>query len=401
MAAIMRAREIEERLFHFRTSGVGHKSLGHQTLAKKYVEHLVARVNAGEISPKTKQRYESALQHFLSFIAQHEIERLYPIVTKIDQQFVLLFRASLSQCQVSPNGHPNSRKQVLQSVSYVLSVVRGMFKWAANHDEGQLLPCGFQNPFQNLKSRDERRTRDLFGEPDITIQMATEFLEQCDPFQLRLFAPMLLFGLRASEPCTILRDDVDSEWFKVIGRPEIGYDTKGLRDKRFPVTPALHQLLFSDLDASGCLLYSRRNFTSKNPEVISSEDLINAFEKSCQQERASTKGEQELIRLQLMTSLGGINYDQIDREFRKIAKQLNWPLSATLKDFRHLFSTALENAGVPLFYRRYFMGQSPGRSAITVYTHLNELREQYQRAASTQLASLYTVLEARSPARPR
>ena len=74
-----------------------------------------------------------------------------------------------------------------------------------------------------------------------------------------------------------------------------------------------------------------------------------------------------------------LGYDHIQHEFQKISRSLQWPNSATLKDFRHLFSSCLENAGVPEFYRRYFMGHSPGRAPITTYTHLSQLHEQYDR----------------------
>jgi hypothetical protein len=39
-----------------------------------------------------------------------------------------------------------------------------------------------------------------FGDPDITIEMATKFLEECDAYQFRLFTPLLFFGMRAAEP---------------------------------------------------------------------------------------------------------------------------------------------------------------------------------------------------------
>ena len=57
--------------------------------------------------------------------------------------------------------------------------------------------------------------------------------------------------------------------------------------------------------------------------------------------------------------------------------------------------SSLENAGVPLFYRRYLMGQSPGTSPVTTYTHLNQLREQHQRAVGSTLAPLYQAFQER------
>lgn len=45
------------------------------------------------------------------------------------------------------------------------------------------------------------------------------------------------------------------------------------------------------------------------------------------------------------------------------------------------------------FYRRYLMGQSPGKSPIVVYTHLNELRQQYQRAVERSLGQIRPAVE--------
>jgi len=68
-------------------------------------------------------------------------------------------------------------------------------------------------------------------------------------------------------------------------------------------------------------------------------------------------------------------------------------VQATLKDFRHLFNTSMQNAGMPEFYRRYLLGQSPGRSALVNYTHLNDLRNQYERAVNTAYRPLLITLD--------
>ena len=97
-----------------------------------------------------------------------------------------------------------------------------------------------------------------------------------------------------------------------------------------------------------------------------------------------------------MREAGALTYDDIDKPFRRIARALKWPKESTLKDFRHLFCTTMENAGMPEFYRRYLMGHSPGRSAITNYTHLNELHEQYTGAVQRKWRELIDALWARA-----
>ncbi|NES72849.1 MAG: hypothetical protein F6K24_50470, partial [Okeania sp. SIO2D1] len=69
-----------------------------------------------------------------------------------------------------------------------------------------------------------------------------------------------------------------------------------------------------------------------------------------------------------------------------------WPAAATLKDFRHLFATEMQNAGMPEHYRRYLMGHSPGRSAVLNYSHLNEVREQYERAVDLRLRPIVEAI---------
>jgi hypothetical protein len=78
-----------------------------------------------------------------------------------------------------------------------------------------------------------------------------------------------------------------------------------------------------------------------------------------------------------------------------LARRLGWPPQATLKDLRHLFATTLNNAALPESYRRYLMGQSPGKAALVAYTHLNELRQHFTAAAGRVRQSLLTALTQR------
>ena len=226
--------------------------------------------------------------------------------------------------------------------------------------------------------------------PDVTVDMAVQFLTICDPFQLRLFAPLILYGLRASEPCLIFREDLPEGWLHVLGHPEIGYDTKGLCDKRLPLIDPLPQLLQdSDHSPVSPLLFPRRAvWECKEIPLLgrySFEELIAEYQLRIRKNRKGDSAFNDRIQRQIVQDAGGMEYDHVQGEFLRLTKQLNWPKKATLKDFRHLFSTSLENAGVPLFYRRYLMGQSPGKSAIVTYTHINELRQQYQRAVNRSL----------------
>jgi hypothetical protein len=63
---------------------------------------------------------------------------------------------------------------------------------------------------------------------------------------------------------------------------------------------------------------------------------------------------------------------------------------------RHLFLTCLENAAVPEYYRRYLAGHAPGKAAIATYTHLDQLKIQFQRALDQDLAPLVAAVKRRA-----
>lgn len=140
----------------------------------------------------------------------------------------------------------------------------------------------------------------------------------------------------------------------------------------------------------------------ERPRLLGSsrEQLREEFERRCQRERVETAAERRRIRNRVFHEAGGLDYDRVQHEFNTIAKQLDWPPEATLKDFRHLFSTSMQNAGMPEYYRKYLMGHSPGKAAITTYTHLNELHQRYAEAAHRVFRPLIDVLDTRGGGLP-
>jgi integrase len=112
--------------------------------------------------------------------------------------------------------------------------------------------------------------------------------------------------------------------------------------------------------------------------------LVREFQERCKAAAIRTAADRQRVRDEVLHESGGISYDHMVSEFRKVARGLGWAPSATLKDFRHLFATNLENAGMPEHYRKYLMGQSPGRAAIITYTHLNQIRQRFEEAVERQ-----------------
>ena len=281
---------------------------------------------------------------------------------------------------------------------YVVDVVRAMYDWGADAELGKLLPEGFRNPFLRRGRNVSTTAVVSIGEPDITVDMAIAFLEACDVYQLRLFALLTIYGLRASEPCLLFHEHLHADWVNVCCLPELAYFTKGRRDKRLPMIPCLGTLLRTttvDPPPAG-LIYLRRGGmaeTSSTPLVGASlKTLATEFQRRCAATGVRTATDRHQVRDQLLHEARAINYDHIVGEFTKIAGSLRWPRSATVKDFRHLFATCLENAGMPEHYRKYLMGQSPGRAAIVTYTHLNEIRQRFDEAVRKTLHPVIDVI---------
>ena len=393
LEALIRTREIDDRVVNFRRSGVGRRKLSHEQVVQEFLTYQQRRADAGEIDSGTVNRYRTALGHYLKFVEEGASKK-WPTVNRINQDFVLDFATFLNQLEVSPNGHANTTKRKLRSPEFVQSVVRSMLRWAADPNGGAMLGDGFRNPFHGRMRRTDAVQADLFGEPDITLDMANKFLAECDDYQLPIFAILVFYGLRPSELSFAFREDFNDEWLSIVCRPELAYFTKGRRDKRLPMIEPLRSLLASDR-TQGLLFQNRLTARSQIEPTLLNYSLQELIVEFSQRYESANSANTSRVRDHVIRDAGGLDYDRIEHEFHKIARRLNWPRAATLKDFRHLFNTSLQNAGMPEFYRRYLLGQSPGRSALVNYTHLNDLRRQYERAIADVYSPLISTIEKR------
>jgi hypothetical protein len=220
--------------------------------------------------------------------------------------------------------------------------------------------------------------------------MAIDLLRACDAFQLPLFATLILYGLRPSELTYLFREPLGDGWVHVDCLPGLGYFTKGRLDKRFPKLSVLTSLWRWQSGQTG-LLFQRRDVENARLLNHSLAQLEKLYRDRCAA-AAPSASERESIRDQVLHQAGALDYDRLQHEFARLATRLGWPRAATLKDLRHLFSTSLENAGVPEFYRKYLMGHSLGRAPNVGYTHLNALRQQYQRAIDTEFQPIVEAI---------
>ncbi len=401
LTALGRAREIDERLEHFRSAGVGMPNTSHDELVARYLADLDCRIEAGEIDLATSRRYRSALQHYLDFVGEPDLRRRYRQVNSVDHAFQLEFAAYLNRVRSKANGVGAVGGRPLKRQDFVFDVVRSMFEWGADGQRGNLLATGFQNPFTKRRRGTRQITTDPVRPLDVTMQMAVELVAVTDRFQLGLLAPLLLYGLRPSELSWLFSEHAEQGWLRVINIPELHYTTKGRRDKRFPLVECLSAIWELNRAPSQGLVYKNdlvEKVHKPSEARLSLEALIAEYRRRCASANTGTVAQRLKIRDQLMKQAHQLNYDRIEGEFRKLARQLGWSASATLKDLRHLFSTCLENAGVPEFYRRYFMGHALGKAPIVAYTHITEekIQEHYRRALESELAPIVAAIKERA-----
>lgn len=386
IAAISVGRVVEERLENFRSAGAIGKRTGLMQVFDLYLADLQQRADAGQVATGTVRRYRSAIEHCKNFATQPRLQKNYPYAHQVDRQFQLKLACYLQQ--------PDSKLGARSSSQYVVDTCRAVFAWAADPARGNLLPQGFINPFVQQSDSATQVRNALIGEPDISIPMAADLIAACDDFQLPVFATILLYGLRPSELSFLFHELIDDQWFRVECLPELYYFTKGRRNKMFPRCQPINALLDSMGRTGPGLLFNNR-LASAQPRRTTLPQTVLEYRRRCQQARLSTATVREQLRNQVLAENGWLDYDRIEGEFRILADRLAWPRNATLKDLRHLFSTSMENAGVPEFYRKFFMGQSPGRAPIVGYTHLNRLEEQYMKLLETEFAPIVAAINER------
>jgi hypothetical protein len=123
--------------------------------------------------------------------------------------------------------------------------------------------------------------------------------------------------------------------------------------------------------------------------------LVEEYRRRCARSREVTALGRQRLRDGVLQDAGALTYDHIEGEFSKLARRLCWPATATVKDLRHLFATTMNNAAMPEGFRRYLMGQAPGRATIVAYTHLHQLLRHYKQAMHQEWPALMAAIQRR------
>lgn len=375
--ALGRARVVDERLAAMRTAGSAISPITHTDLVEAFKEDLVTRANAGEVAPATVRRFSAALDHYVRFTEQPDLGRAYRTAGGIDRAFALRFAAWLSQQIITANGSRHGTLRPMTSSGYVLDVTRAMFEWAKDPVRGKRLPADFANPFASGALQRRTVPRNPLGEPDITLEMATTLIGKCDLYQLRLIAPMVLWGLRPGELRWLFAENVESLFMRGDCIEVLDHRSKGVRNKSLPWIEPLRTLLISEGKFEG-LLFTRRQTDEIALPNASLETIAAEYRSRVTKAKSYDAASRERVRDGVMNDAGAVTYKIVVGEFTALTSSLNWPKSATLKDLRHLCQTCLDNGGLTLSERQYLLGQSMGRAAINAYLHLNKLAEHYQ-----------------------
>ncbi len=179
------------------------------------------------------------------------------------------------------------------------------------------------------------------------------------------------------------------------------YLTKGKRGKELPLIEPIRRILLPDGDPTRTgLLYRRRAVEEgrMQPPMWSAslESVIAEFQRRCSEAGAPSVPQRLSMCDQVMKDAGALGYKNVQVEFAKLARRLKWSREATLKDFRHAFATAMMNAGMPEPYRQFLMGHAQGKAAIVNYSHLNQIRAQYEAAVRCEWQELIGALAGRA-----
>ena len=144
VSAITRAREIDDRLLHYRSAGSDRgRKVSHANLVEAFQQDLVSRADAGEIDARTEARYRAALAHYLVFCSRLDVQKSCPHASKANRDFRLAFVAFLANGSDRPNGNElTTIRPMDRGGDFELDIVRAMYEWAADPDRGGLLPEG-------------------------------------------------------------------------------------------------------------------------------------------------------------------------------------------------------------------------------------------------------------------
>lgn len=396
--AIRRADEIND-IIRAGGAGVAAPVDKPETLIDRFLDNLTLRADAGEISPRTVRRYAAALEHFRAFLRAETkpAKRWLP-----NREMVLSLKRYLQGRAAGPipNAANQSKRLSQSGIGYVTATVRALVRWAIQES---LLPRIAEDAFVGLSIDKYKPMLKTWTEP-VTTEEILAMTDVADLYQLTMLSFYLFHGARVSEPCWLMIEHVDqvNGWLEYRSIEELGYRTKGRVDKRLPIPEVMMPLIKSLIaDRKGGLLLRRRSFPKsdrQNPTAGLLQMVDNVARCGSDGWRARFK-----LGYNEFRSAGGLDGDDVRREFEHLRIAAGIRRHFTPKALRHYFATALEEGGIPYFTRKYLLGHRMSSSlnqsadATSIYTHLkpNVVKTSSERLINGPMACLSKRLDER------
>jgi integrase len=399
--AVRRADEINEAMA-CGTAPHSSSRLDARSLVQRYVEHLGRRADAGDISPRTVQRYRSALGHLIAFL-EADAHAATGRQWVPNRDFVLRFRTHLHGLMIAPNGHPHSTTRPLCSrgIDYIIACVRSMTRWAAQEN---LISSQASAVFSDV-GRGHVRGPTLAALP-ISTEEIVSLIHVADLYQLVAFSFHIFHGARVAEPCWLMIEffDPDGGWIDYRCIEELGHRTKGAVDKRLPTPEAMaHAIsLLLGTRTGGPLLLQRR-FVAVASKGEGAGTALSQIKRTIHGHRPMSWTDRSRASEAMLKSIGAVDGDYIRREFKKLRLSANVRADVTPKALRHYFATALETADVPYYTRKFLLGhrlgdgRTRGQDVTSVYTHLAPefIKSAYARVIEGPLAGIHEAFQQR------
>lgn len=384
-AAVRRADEINASV-EAGTIRSGPVQVALRDIVARYVDYLSQRVDAGEISPATPQRYRSALRHLTRF-AERDMNGKAGKGWVSGRAFVLRFKTHLRNTMITSNGHPNTRKRPIagKGRDFILASARTLIRWAAQE---RLMPPESVHAFAQPNCN--RVVEGTLSRLPITRDEVIRLVQAADLYQLGLFSFHIFHGVRVAEPCWLMIESFDSSagWAEYRCLEALAYRTKGAVDKRIPVPePMVQVLLRLVADRTGGPLVIKRRLIEGDPRPDGARADLASIIQRVQTQAPAGWSERARTARAFLRRAGMISGDDVRREFSHLLRSAGLHRDVTPKAFRHHFATALELADVPYYTRKYLLGhrlgaKGTGRGDVTaLYTHLEPgpLKAMYQR----------------------
>jgi hypothetical protein len=356
--------------------------------------YLLAKEAAPSVSGATIRKYRAEMARILLFAEGTPAGRRIRHVHLLDSRWCEDFCRWLDGLATTRNGLSPRQGATQSPLSARLKQGIRQRLWSvlehARLRNPPFTPFDFRNPMSEELIGFRRRPASGISSPPTTDEELARIVSVLDPYALALLAPLFLYGPRPSELGHILRSDYDAAagCIKVLSRPSAGYQTKGRRDKVWPVTATLHACLRPLLTlATGTLFPKRRLFAGQAAPLLpkaAETDLVRAFEERRQALTIASKnrpGKTELDRIaqQTWAAAGAVETRDLLRELRRAARTAGLAKSPTPKDIRHLVESECEAARLSPGVIRHLLGHAPARGdALIHYNHtgLAVLREQ-------------------------